>query len=200
MIGNLLNIGILGFVGLACSLALIQNFKGNLALQRRCRRLRNYPGRIKLLNGFQTGHHRRFQSRRRKDNEIMGKCWIAGFLAGKVKIQINKRCHQVGFTCTHRKAKEIVSIRNTIKGFSENPLIIDTFGILRNLLLQFRGYLFTCIIFQGCILQERSSSFLSLQELSCTLCYCEIIEVQGIKCALTKQPLQRLAIAGNLQV
>ena len=153
MIGNFLDIGILGFIGLIGGFALIQHFKGNLTLQCRCCRLWNYPRGVKLLDSLQARNHRRFQTRGCKYNEVVGKCRVVWFLSSEIQIEINKCGHQVGFTCTHGKAEQIIRVGYTIESICENLLIIDAFGGFLDLMFQLGRYLITSFIGQERVLQ-----------------------------------------------
>ena len=71
-------------IGFAGGLALIQHFKRQYALYiGRCW-FWNYPRRIKILNRFQTWHYGRFQTRRSKDDEIVGEGRVLWFIHSKI--------------------------------------------------------------------------------------------------------------------
>ena len=152
MVGNLLNIGILGLVGLISGLALIQYLEGNLPFQRRCCRLRDYPGGIELLDGLQAGNHRRFQTRRSKHDEVVGEGWVVRLLTGKIQIQINERSHQICFTSTHGETEEIIGVGYTVESISEYLIIINAFRGFLDLLFKLGRYLLTSFVGQECVL------------------------------------------------
>ena len=181
VVGNFLDIGILGFVGFACRFPLIQNFKRDLPFQAGCRRFRNDPGRVKLLNCPQAGNHGGFQTGRCKHNKIMGKCGIIRFMIGKIQIQIDERSHQICFTRAHGKAEQIVCIRNLIKGFIEELFVIDSINIRTNLLSQFRCKHFIRMIGQAGILIQRSSCRIFGKILPHPIGNLKVIQIQSIK-------------------
>ena len=61
----------------------------------------------------------------------------------------NKCRHQIRFTCTHRKAKQIIRIGNTIKRITKEFIIINFRWIFLYLFFQFFRYLFNFIISQS---------------------------------------------------
>ena len=93
VVGDLLYIGVFRLVGLVGRLALIQHLKGDHALDIRSGRLRQHPGRIKVLDGTQTRHHGGFQARGSEDDEVVRKSRIVRLVRSEIQIEIDECRH-----------------------------------------------------------------------------------------------------------
>ena len=148
---------------------MIKNLKRDNALDIGCRRFRNNPRRVEVLNGFKTGNNRGFQTGGRENNEIMSECGIVRFVNGKVQIKINKRRHQVGFTRAHRKAEQIIRIGNAVKGVVPYLVVIYTFGCIFDRLFKLDRNLLIIIVFHAGVLKKSRGRRFGEQIFSCGL-------------------------------
>lgn len=56
---------------------------------------------------------------RGEDDEVPGEARITGMEAGEMEIQIDHRCHEVGFSCAHRQAVEVERIVEVVQEIVE---------------------------------------------------------------------------------
>ena len=129
----------------------------------------------------------------------MGKGWVIRLLAGKIQIQVNKCGHQVGFTRTHGKTKQIIGVGNFIECFIEELLIVYPVNISPDLLCQFSCNHLICIICQTGILIQSRSCWIFGKIFTYLIGNLKIIQVQRIKLAIGEKAVQWLISTGDFE-
>ena len=183
---DLLGVGVLDEIAFLGGLLLIQDLELDHPSNLCCRRFGDNPRGVELLNALQAGNDGGLESRRGHHHEVVGECRIIWFALGKIEVEIDECCHQIGLTGSHRKAEQIVGIGHIVENLLEGCFIVYLVGMLLDILFEFRRNLIAFLVLQSRILEQCHSCLVDTKYLACSLCQFYLANIGIIECAINE--------------